>query len=214
MEENRELCFPEVLKSLIKRDGLRLDDLAAKIGTTKQAISTYTTGKSAPSYKTLVKIASFFGVSLDYLITGYNPENVKIREELGLDEEAIETLKAAVDGDFGVVWFILNTVLKDRGFYEALNNAENMAIHYRSIYKFLIEQRQDEGLGEAIGASVVVPADKMRDYFLRFFNEFPKHLDELAARQRQSVIELHERMKMDTQSMPDPVQDMIESPTQ
>lgn len=179
MEENRELCFPEVLKSLIKRDGLRLDDLAAKIGTTKQAISTYTTGKSAPSYKTLVKIASFFGVSLDYLITGQNPENKILSTELGLSEGTLRTLKELAgnvhsEKSFRLLAYI-DKLLSDPDFLETLRQTAYWFEYDASIYPEVQQAMEAKGKGERSTPELYmnfVETEAAREMFTFFKNFF------------------------------------------
>ncbi|RNB52681.1 XRE family transcriptional regulator [Brevibacillus gelatini] len=43
-------------------------DLAEEVGITKQSLSVFEKGSSSPSLDTLVKIANYFNVSVDYLL--------------------------------------------------------------------------------------------------------------------------------------------------
>lgn len=43
---------------------------SAKIGVSESTISLYETGRRSPSYEILLKIAEYFGVSVDYLLRG------------------------------------------------------------------------------------------------------------------------------------------------
>lgn len=47
---------------------LRQCDLAAKTGIDQRTISNYETGKTSPDAYALIKLADFFGVSIDYLV--------------------------------------------------------------------------------------------------------------------------------------------------
>lgn len=47
---------------------LRQSDLAEKTGIDQRTISNYETGKTAPDAYALIKLADFFGVSIDYLV--------------------------------------------------------------------------------------------------------------------------------------------------
>ncbi len=47
---------------------LRQSDLAKKTGIDQRTISNYETGKTSPDAYALIKLADFFGVSIDYLI--------------------------------------------------------------------------------------------------------------------------------------------------
>lgn len=47
---------------------LRQSDLAKRTGIDQRTISNYETGKTAPDAYALIKLADFFGVSIDYLV--------------------------------------------------------------------------------------------------------------------------------------------------
>ncbi len=47
---------------------LRQSDLAEKTGIDQRTISNYETGKTAPDAYSLIRLADFFGVSIDYLL--------------------------------------------------------------------------------------------------------------------------------------------------
>ena len=101
-------CSPFATNMRILMKGRRItqDELAAKIGKTKQSVSQYVNGDSEPGYETLVKIADFFSVSTDYLLGISNiktPDTTAqaVIEYTGLSEDNISTLhrmrKAAVN---------------------------------------------------------------------------------------------------------------------
>ena len=89
----KENKFAETLKSLLKNRGITLETLAHELGTTRQAIHQYTSGKTYPKYDTLIKIADFLDVSTDYLLTGITP--IKATSKLlKLSEEAVKNIMA------------------------------------------------------------------------------------------------------------------------
>ena len=55
------------LKLLRKQKHMSQLSLAMKLNTTQMSISRYETGKREPDLKTLILIADFFDVSIDYL---------------------------------------------------------------------------------------------------------------------------------------------------
>lgn len=59
--------FGERLKELRKERGLGQIALAQKLGVGKSIISLWETGVCEPTLSNLIKIAKFFGVSIDYL---------------------------------------------------------------------------------------------------------------------------------------------------
>lgn len=56
------------LKLLRKQKHMSQLSLAMKLNTTQMSISRYETGKREPGLKTLILIADFFDVSIDYLL--------------------------------------------------------------------------------------------------------------------------------------------------
>lgn len=60
--------FPQRLREIMRSKNITQKDLAAEIGKTRQAVSYYMDGSSGPDWETLAKIASFLGVSSDYLL--------------------------------------------------------------------------------------------------------------------------------------------------
>lgn len=59
--------FPDILKSLRKREGLNQLELANSIGVSRSAISMYESGQREPDFETMETIADYFNVSMDYL---------------------------------------------------------------------------------------------------------------------------------------------------
>ena len=62
------IIFPQRLKELRKSRGLNQSDLGKTLDVGKTTISNYETGYSAPDQENLCKIASFFNVTVDYLL--------------------------------------------------------------------------------------------------------------------------------------------------
>ncbi|MBR1437428.1 MAG: helix-turn-helix transcriptional regulator, partial [Synergistaceae bacterium] len=85
--------FVEMLRLLLKQHHVQQAELAQILGVKPNTISNYCQGISQPNIDGLIKIAQFFNVSLDYLMTGERFENRITREELGLSERALEILK-------------------------------------------------------------------------------------------------------------------------
>ena len=67
--------FPAILRELLEKHpqtGKRttLKELGEAVGTRQQSISLYKNGDTQPSPDILIRIAAYFGVSVDYLLTG------------------------------------------------------------------------------------------------------------------------------------------------
>ena len=60
--------FAGRLNDLVLKRGIQKKDCAAAIGVTKSAFSQFTTKKAVPSFDTLIFLADYFGVSIDYLV--------------------------------------------------------------------------------------------------------------------------------------------------
>ena len=63
--------FNNILKQLRSDKNLTQEGLAEKLNVTKGAVAMWETGKREPDTKMLIRIASFFDISIDYLL-GYN----------------------------------------------------------------------------------------------------------------------------------------------
>jgi len=72
---------------------LRQCDLAEAVGIDQRTISNYETGKTNPDSEALIKLANFFGVTIDYLVgrTNYNISSNQERIKL------IERIKKSLD---------------------------------------------------------------------------------------------------------------------
>lgn len=60
----------EVFEQLLQKYGISSYKVAKEAGVTQTALSNWKTGKSVPATRTLQKIADYFGVTIDYLMTG------------------------------------------------------------------------------------------------------------------------------------------------
>lgn len=117
---NGRIVFAYALRTLMDKNHLTQKDLASAIGLTSSAVSLYCTGKAYPECSVLIKIASYFGVSTDYLLTGIEPEMKSAAQSLGISENAAESLHNAVRGDYGDISPVLEFLLKSKEFYTNL----------------------------------------------------------------------------------------------
>lgn len=81
----------EIFEQLLQKYNVTSYKVAKEAGVTQTALSNWKTGKSTPTTKTLQRIADYFGVTIDYLMTGEEKENDKyyVNEET---EEMAQTL--------------------------------------------------------------------------------------------------------------------------
>ena len=89
--------FEQTLNNLIKERKIKVKDLTNATGISRQLISDYRRGISTPKYPVLIKLADYFGVSCDYLLTGVEAADKQESQELGLSGDAIRLLKQCQD---------------------------------------------------------------------------------------------------------------------
>ena len=68
--------FPQRLYELRKKAGLSQEGLADLVGVTRQAVQKWEAGSSRPDMDNLAALARYFNVSLDWLITGQEREEL------------------------------------------------------------------------------------------------------------------------------------------
>ncbi len=76
----------EVFEQLLQKYGITAYKVSKEAGVTQTALSNWKSGRSVPSTPTLQKIADYFGVKVDYLLTG-NEEQEKPKSSLTKRDE-------------------------------------------------------------------------------------------------------------------------------
>ena len=94
----------EVFEQLLQKNGVTSYKVAKEAGVTQTALNNWKSGRSTPTTKTLQKIADYFGVTIDYLMTGKDvsaPQELtpKDNRDIAKDLDSImENLTAGEDG--------------------------------------------------------------------------------------------------------------------
>lgn len=135
-------------------------DLAAYLGVRPQTVSLYCTGESLPNCEQLLKIANYFEVTTDYMMTGRLPENRPVRDMLGLSETTVQNMRLVNDGYFEDCPYMLpmlDGLLSNKDFYLALERAAD--------YRQAGEQVQEPELKEFYEWKATKILD---DFFLDF----------------------------------------------
>ena len=105
----------ERLLTLRKSLSLNQREVATAINVTREAYSMYETGYRKPPFETLLSLADYFGVSLDYLVgrseirerfTGYSPKQQYIAKNLSL----------LSDGSINIIVAVINAELNPPSF--------------------------------------------------------------------------------------------------
>lgn len=78
-----------VINDLRKKSGLSQKEFADLFNVHQTAVSQWETGKTTPDKETLIKIANYFGVSIDYLLGNTEQKEKPLVNE---DEELTEYL--------------------------------------------------------------------------------------------------------------------------
>ena len=79
----------EVFEQLLQKHGVSPYKVSKDTGVTQTSLSNWKTGKSTPTTKTLQRLADYFGVTLDYLMTGKEEPKEKSPELTARDEKDI-----------------------------------------------------------------------------------------------------------------------------
>ena len=79
----------EVFEQLLQKHNITAYKVAKEAGVTQTALSNWKSGRSTPTTKTLKKIADYFGVTVDYLMTGKEAQKEKTVELTARDERDI-----------------------------------------------------------------------------------------------------------------------------
>lgn len=79
-ENNSKERFREALVAMMKEKGMRASEIARKGGMTKDALSSYTTGRSIPNEKNLKKLAKVLGCEPSDLLSKTHGQRVAFAE--------------------------------------------------------------------------------------------------------------------------------------
>ena len=89
----------EIFKQLLQKYGVTSYEVAKKAGVTQTALSNWKAGRSTPKAETLQKIADYFNVTVDYLLTGKEAEINDESDMKPIDDLDIAKKIEAVIGD-------------------------------------------------------------------------------------------------------------------
>ncbi len=86
------------LKELRKEKGISLKELGSIVGVAESTMSLYENGKRQPDYETLLRLAEYFDVTVDYLLRGTTAQELdnvyfsfaKQAQSEGIDPEDIK----------------------------------------------------------------------------------------------------------------------------
>lgn len=85
--------FAKKLRDLLEKKSISKTKLASELGVKQQTVSQWSDGFTTPELKHLKPMASYFGITIDELVTGFAPDNEELHLDIGLSNSAIEILK-------------------------------------------------------------------------------------------------------------------------
>ena len=91
----------EIFEKLLKKYGVTAYKVAKETGITQSTLSDWKRGRSTPKTDNMKKIADYFGVSVEYLMTGQDPEPTKkpaltARDERDIKKD-VDSIKAKIE---------------------------------------------------------------------------------------------------------------------
>lgn len=117
-EYGYESTFPKNLRTLMEERKINQETLAKFCGVQRQSISQWKDGNTRPDIQSLMKIATFFDVSTDWLL-GLSDNRTtdqatkELCETLGLSDLAIDLLKRSKKSEKQLMQNLINTLAKD-----------------------------------------------------------------------------------------------------
>ena len=118
--------FAATLRDLMQKHGTTQKELAKFVGIRPQSLAQYCSGETTPNGEKLLKIAEYYKVTTDFLLTGTVIEDIPVREMLGLSERTVENMRLVKDGyfeDTPLMLSVLDRLLGDKDFYITLEKA-------------------------------------------------------------------------------------------
>ncbi len=153
--------FASTLRMLMEENGTTQKELAKHVGIRPQTLAQYCTGETQPNGDKLLKIAEYYKVTVDYLLTGTVIENIPVYEMLGLSQNTVENMRLIKDGyfeDSPYMLPMLDCLLGDKDFYMALErsaywlqNADEDMEEKRDYYEFKAMQAMQDYLLDFVG---------------------------------------------------------------
>lgn len=98
------MALSERLYELRKKSGLSQEQLAERLGVSRQAVSKWESGKSVPESDTLISLSAYYHVTLDYLV---NDHDVTSEEASGAEENLTKNQHGRIKRGLGIAICLL-----------------------------------------------------------------------------------------------------------
>ena len=140
--------FPTKLRKLMWEKKITQDELKDVLGVaTRQSVTGYIDGSTAPSAEKIASVARYFHVSADYLlglsdVPSATPEMKAAAAFTGLSEKAVSLLSSINDYSFDLV-SALSFLLEDVGFYRSVLTSVSLFIKHRQLAAGAVKEFDD-----------------------------------------------------------------------
>ncbi len=94
------MTFSEKLTSLRRKQGLSQEQLAVRLGVTRQSVSKWESGQVQPEIPKLVALSELFEVSVDYLVKDCLEEPEPTPREISRLEEKVDAINRQIDTSY------------------------------------------------------------------------------------------------------------------
>ena len=185
---NDEIKFAKRIKELRLSKDMTMEELGNKLGKTKSTISTWEKGSRSPKMGELEDIASFFNVSINYLLGLSDTDNKKTFE---LTNKKLDELQKRVEKH-------LQKNPNHKEFKEVLEEIERERFNAKVIYSLVnsLDYQYLKEYGISRNEVVVLSDENIREPILKMLELFPKlNLEDL-----NKILEYTEMLNMKRES--------------
>ena len=128
--KGRQIMY-EIFEQLLQKYGVTAYKVSKETGITQSTLSDWKRGRSTPKTENMKKIADYFGVTVEYLMTGKNEPKEKAPELTARDERDIakdldRIMEEIQKGDDGPLYY--NGIEIDNASLNLLQNAIEYAL--------------------------------------------------------------------------------------
>ena len=185
---NDEIKFAKRIKELRLSKDMTMEELGNKLGKTKSTISTWEKGARSPKMGELEDIASFFNVSINYLLGLSDTDNKKTFEQTN---KKLDELQKRVEKN-------LQKNPNHKEFKEVLEEIERERFNAKVIYSLgnSLDYQYLKEYGISRNEVVVLSDENIREPILKMLELFPKlNLEDL-----NKILEYTEMLNMKRES--------------
>lgn len=88
------MLFGSMIKKLREQKNLKQEDIAKMMNVDRSTVGKWENGSSKPDYEKMIKLADYYGVSVDYLLGREEVETIAAHKEGEYTKEELEEIEA------------------------------------------------------------------------------------------------------------------------